>query len=146
MEGDNNDDFDFDDVLLLEETYLEETKNKSYEVGFKAGYIEGYVFGLDKSIEIANEIGEYHGNIISWLILCKDPNVGGYDFKTSNRIEKVLIKCYNLIINMSYDPADDDFDKNITEIRMVYKQIKSLLKINEEKKAKQNLNSDGLNF
>ncbi|KAI1764110.1 DUF1715-domain-containing protein [Hypoxylon sp. FL1150] len=64
--NDQDDLFDFDDILNLEETYYKEGYDEGYKDGAEAGLIEGRSVGLKKGFEKFVEAGRLQGRAIIW--------------------------------------------------------------------------------
>ncbi|XP_075228953.1 uncharacterized protein LOC142328796 [Lycorma delicatula] len=128
MENNNTVDdinFVFDDIVLSENNVLQQSFEEGYQNGLKEGQLEGFHLGYHRGCELGYEIGYYKGFIrVSSSLLKKS------GFQPSEKVTDALLKFKELVDKFpKHNANDSDIISMRDEIRVRYKRICSLLKI-----------------
>lgn len=124
FDGDINDAFDF--VAFPEDEMSNEGFQEGLSKGKHEGKIEGYHLGYHRGLEIGREIGFYKG-VIKGL----DENPEKIKFKNNEKIYKSIEKLNDLLRKFPKNNSEDvDITSSVSEIRVHYRKLVSLLKLN----------------
>ncbi|KAG0265221.1 hypothetical protein BG011_005264 [Mortierella polycephala] len=118
---------DLDDLVHLENMFVEFGREDGMAAGGRNGFIEGRVMGCEKGFELSREVGYYAGCAQLWKALA---------LVDSERIsEKTMKKITSLLDLISTFPSqnqlDDDVVALLDRIRGKFKTVTSALQSSE---------------
>lgn len=110
---------EFDVLLSAEDSFMQQGLREGEEMGRKLGLSEGFDMGRQQGHELGKELGYYVGCCLVW----KSVHVA--QPRAIQSIEKLLQKATQFNFD---DPASEEFDRQLSTIRSLFKKINSLLK------------------
>eukprot|EP00698_Gefionella_okellyi_P026063 TRINITY_DN9820_c0_g1_i1.p1 TRINITY_DN9820_c0_g1~~TRINITY_DN9820_c0_g1_i1.p1 ORF type:complete len:135 (-),score=33.65 TRINITY_DN9820_c0_g1_i1:373-777(-) len=121
-----------DDVLNLEERYLDEGFTAGLDAGAQLGLEEGSALGFSKGWDIGSEIGYFTGCARLWkALLIQSPQRLLAPQTIPSRFEKQLSKFQEQLQSLpSMDnPQNEQLFEMLAELRAKHKQLCSLIKM-----------------
>ncbi|KAF9166947.1 hypothetical protein DFQ27_001206 [Actinomortierella ambigua] len=116
-----------DDLVHLENMFVEFGREDGIRAGQRSGAIEGRVMGCEKGFELSREVGYYEGCAILWHALAlQDPE--RFSVRSCKKIESLLelIRTYPRENNL-----DDDIIALLDKIRGKFKVVASALQASQ---------------
>ena len=98
--------------------------SRGFSVGEETGWKDGYSFGVRKGAQIAAEVGFYQGFIHAWIMILER------DESSKQRKLLALRTLLELTRNFPSNFQEEDCARKLENIRVKFKQIKSLLSSN----------------
>ncbi|KAF9961761.1 hypothetical protein BGZ72_002000 [Mortierella alpina] len=118
---------DLDDLVHLENMFVEFGREDGMAAGVRNGVIEGRVMGCEKGFELAREVGYYAGCAQLWKVLAQ---------LDSDRISEKTLKKINSLLDLinsfpRQNQLDDDVVALLDRIRGKFKTVASALQTAE---------------
>ncbi|KAF9206607.1 hypothetical protein BGZ49_002172 [Haplosporangium sp. Z 27] len=118
---------DLDDLVHLENMFVEYGREDGIAAGVRNGVIEGRVMGCEKGFEFSREVGYYAGCAQLWKTLAQ---------LDSERISEKTLKKINSLLDLinsfpRHNRLDDDVIALLDKIRGRFKTIASALQTAE---------------
>ncbi|CAG8640469.1 2412_t:CDS:2 [Ambispora leptoticha] len=124
----NDIDLDLDDLVHLENMFLEHGREDGLRDGKSAGMLEGFVLGSTHGFRLAQEVGFYKGVTETWSRIVSQYSGDSKNKSFNERTIKQLESLHGLIAQFPLENNRNvEVHKLLERIRAKYKVVMSLL-------------------
>eukprot|EP01128_Nolandella_sp_AFSM9_P007973 TRINITY_DN4553_c0_g1_i1.p1 TRINITY_DN4553_c0_g1~~TRINITY_DN4553_c0_g1_i1.p1 ORF type:complete len:135 (-),score=31.51 TRINITY_DN4553_c0_g1_i1:228-632(-) len=109
----------FDDILFLEDRFVEEGEQEGMEAGLRGGRTQGLYVGHVKGIQLGKELGYYKGVLAGWTLVGAAAN--------KERLQKKIVSLTSLVATFVFDANRPTVMEEFENIRNKFKFISKQL-------------------